>query len=495
LKIKTKTLAGTIVSLVIAAVICTLLIVTTLNVRSLNNRRQLAINLTESIFDLNRSVLDFAVKPSQQTLGKLAPVTKDINKNLSRLVGRLKNPQQEAIIKRIRGDNATVDGLILRFNTRDRSSPQSVIPVTDTEMGVLHTILLQSDDMLSASDSIRDITVRELVSAEEMVSIFGVVLVAVIALILVGITLLVITSVTKPLLELESGTEIIAAGNFDHQIAAKRNDELGRLARSFNEMANQLKDSFAALETEIGERKKVERSLEEKNEELEGFAQTVSHDIKGPIASIGIAAQTLNVLLARPIGEESMSRIEEIAKTIDSNVEKTGQLIDDILSLAEAGRVAAGTTDVGIRQIVGTILTENLWITERRGIRFEIGDDLGTIRANPTQIYQIFSNLISNAINYNDSIEPVIEVSYLGKDEAGHRYLVRDNGSGIQDDELDKIFIPFFRSRKGGTGVGLATVARIIGVYGGSIKAYNRNGPCFEFVIRDLTDSPLPKGR
>ncbi len=93
---------------------------------------------------------------------------------------------------------------------------------------------------------------------------------------------------------------------------------------------------------------------------------------------------------------------------------------------------------------------------------------------------------MSNAIEHGHSEEPVIEVSYLGDDERGaHRYLVRGNGSGIPPEELDKIYTPFYKGKTGGTGVVLTTVDKIIKVYGGEIKAYNDNGTCFEFVLKD----------
>ena len=116
----------------------------------------------------------------------------------------------------------------------------------------------------------------------------------------------------------------------------------------------------------------------------------------------------------------------------------------------------------------------------------KVGDDLGSVRANPTHIYQIFANLISNAIKHNDNENPVIEVSCLGDDEEGlHRYLIRDNGSGIPPEDLGRIFLPFVRGKTGETGIGLTTVEKIVAVYSGEIRAYNDNGACFELTLKD----------
>lgn len=123
---------------------------------------------------------------------------------------------------------------------------------------------------------------------------------------------------------------------------------------------------------------------------------------------------------------------------------------------------------------------------KERGIAVKVDDDLGSAKANPTHIYQIFANLISNAIKHNDNENPVIEVSCLGDDEEGlHRYLTRDNGSGIAPEYLGRIFLPFVKGKTGETGIGLTTVEKIVAVYGGEIRAYNDNGACFEFTLKD----------
>jgi len=92
---------------------------------------------------------------------------------------------------------------------------------------------------------------------------------------------------------------------------------------------------------------------------------------------------------------------------------------------------------------------------------------------------------MDNAIKHNAGRDLKIEVSYLGDDgDGGHRYLFRDNGSGVAPENIGKIFRPFY-SGMNETGIGLATVAKIVKVYGGSISAYNDGGACFEFVMRD----------
>lgn len=138
-------------------------------------------------------------------------------------------------------------------------------------------------------------------------------------------------------------------------------------------------------------------------------------------------------------------------------------------------------------EVVETILEERKGTIEGKGIEVAASDDLGRVVANPTHVYEVFANLIGNAIKHNENPSPTLTVSHLGDDgEGGHRYLVRDNGAGIPTEDMGKIFIPFFRGRKGETGIGLSIVEKTVKLYGGEIKVYNDEGACFEFVLRDF---------
>ncbi|MBK5094015.1 MAG: HAMP domain-containing histidine kinase, partial [Actinobacteria bacterium] len=250
-----------------------------------------------------------------------------------------------------------------------------------------------------------------------------------------------------------------------------KRDEFGSLARTFNKMAQDLSDS--------------RKELEIINAELAGFAHTVSHDLKGPLTAILIAGLTLREAINNP--EQESLEIDELLEIIEADIEKSSNLIDDILSLAEAGQIPEVVSDVDVSEIVDGVLKETAASIKEKGIKVIVGDSLGKVTANSTHIYQIFNNLLSNAIKHNDSDEPTIEVSHLGEDETGgHRYLIKDNGSGIPQEDIDKVFMPFFKGETGGTGIGLSTVEKIIKVYGGDVKAYNDNGACFEFTLRDF---------
>ena len=240
--------------------------------------------------------------------------------------------------------------------------------------------------------------------------------------------------------------------------------------------------------TDITEQRRKEEELKRINAELEVFAHTVSHDLRGPFAAIMGANLTIQNLLAIPDISKFRSDILDVAEAMDRSVAKAGALIEDLLSLAEVGQVPEDVSTVDISKLVDMVLEERGKEIRDNGIRVEISGDLGTVSANPTHMYQVFSNIIGNAIEHNTSKEPVVRIKYLGEEVAGgHRYLVKDNGEGIPPDIIDTIFLPFSKGASGGSGIGLSIVNKVISSYGGLIKVFNDNGACFEFVLNDVS--------
>jgi PAS domain S-box-containing protein len=232
----------------------------------------------------------------------------------------------------------------------------------------------------------------------------------------------------------------------------------------------------------------MEQELLRANAELRGYAHVVSHDLKAPLAAIKLAAQTLPALMIAHPGEDIEQQVEEVGETIDLYIEKSASLVNDLLTLAEAGQKPEVVEVVDVGGLVAEILDELAGETGEKGTTVRVDQDMGHVRANPTHMYQVFSNLIRNAMRHNDSDKPLVEVINGGRDGDAQRYLVRDNGQGIPADDLDRIFVPFYKGKRGDTGIGLSTVDRIVSVYDGEIRAFNDNGACFEFTIRDFQD-------
>ena len=207
------------------------------------------------------------------------------------------------------------------------------------------------------------------------------------------------------------------------------------------------------------------------------------------MASIGLATALLEERIEDLLGADGDDESTELIDSIKKNIEKAHDLITSLLSLAEIGLVPDNVESVDVGGVVGDVLEEHKAVLAEENIVVKVGDDLGHIIANPAQIHQIFANLIGNALEYARNEHTVIEISYLGGDENGNRrYLVRDNGPGIPENLMDRLFLPFVSQKIGGKGLGLAIVKAIVRTYGGRMRAYNDvNGACVEFSLRDLS--------
>ena len=232
-----------------------------------------------------------------------------------------------------------------------------------------------------------------------------------------------------------------------------------------------------------------EESLRHANVELDGYAHTVSHDLRSPLSAISLASRMLLDAVDDPAVEDIRAEVRESAEVLDRNIQKSFTLIEDLLSLAEAGQRPPEIEQVDVSEVVERVLAEHAGELEAKGFKVRVDEDLGLLSASQTQVYQVFSNLIDNALKHAESAEPLVEITRLRREDGGCRhYLVRDNGPGIPESDAADIFIPFFRRSRGPHyGIGLATVAKIVKVYGGEIKAFNDNGACFEFSLRDIS--------
>jgi PAS domain S-box-containing protein len=237
---------------------------------------------------------------------------------------------------------------------------------------------------------------------------------------------------------------------------------------------------------DVTRRKRYEDALEKANAELEVYAHTVSHDLKNPIQTVMLACGGVQTLAGSGENGDSAEMLVGLADAAIAGAQRANRLIEDLLLFAESGQVPKDVCQVEVSEKVREVLSEKESDISERGIRVRMDADMGQVVAAPTHIYQLFANLVTNAIRYNDSRHPEIEIKYFSSVNGdGHRYLVRDNGSGIPSDLLDSVFVPFSRGKNGETGIGLSIVEKIVKVYGGSIEAYNEGGACFEFTLHD----------
>lgn len=234
------------------------------------------------------------------------------------------------------------------------------------------------------------------------------------------------------------------------------------------------------------ERRVVERTaqLAAANHELEAFSYSVSHDLRAPLRHINGFAGTL----IEDHGSQLVPEAQQQLKRIQEGTRKMSRMIDDLLNLARLDRHSMALRMTSLNSLVESVVQEMKSETAERRIEWRIGS-LPSIDCDAGLIQQVFANLLSNAVKYTRRRErAVIEIDQSTID--GQRMLfVRDNGAGFNPKYADKLFGAFQRLHSDqefeGTGVGLATVQRIIRKHGGRIwaEAEANKGATFYFTL------------
>jgi chemotaxis family two-component system sensor kinase Cph1 len=236
--------------------------------------------------------------------------------------------------------------------------------------------------------------------------------------------------------------------------------------------------------------------LAQKNEEMEQFLNTVSHDLKSPVVTcLGLTGMLREDVKAGRVDEsvDSIDRIERSAT-------RMRQLIEDLLNLSRIGKVRFELVDVDADTLLHSIGDEFKPRFEKLGAAFDIETKLPHVLADARWMTEVFENLITNAMKYGcDNPQPRITVGCVST-EKEHQFYVRDNGNGIDPAHHAQILEPFRRLRtdKEGSGMGLAIVVRIVRMHGGRIWIESKPGQGATFwislPIRDLTPSAATVG-
>jgi len=232
---------------------------------------------------------------------------------------------------------------------------------------------------------------------------------------------------------------------------------------------------------DITERIATRRQLQQANRELDAFVSTVSHDLRSPLTPLIGFADLLEERYGAQLDKLGLDCIAEIKKS----AEKMLALLEDLLSLSRVGQLKEPDSVLDVTRIAEDVLMELADKVLEKQAQVKISH-LPGIRLPEPLLSDLFRNLINNALKYAVPYDPLVEV--LGYRIADRiRYLVVDHGPGIKVSEQDEIFEPFHRGNNSrgisGTGIGLATVAKIARVYGGNTWVEETAGGGATFVI------------
>ncbi|HEY4060552.1 MAG TPA: ATP-binding protein [Puia sp.] len=291
--------------------------------------------------------------------------------------------------------------------------------------------------------------------------------------------------IQKGLNEILLSARAVTRGDFSHKAKAFSRDEIGILANNFNKMADEL-ERLEAENREVNNllEKKVRlrtSEIESKNKELEQFAYVASHDLQEPLRTISGFVELLQKDYRGRLNGNADIYLDYLSNASD----RMKTLISDLLEYSRIGREKEAML-VDCNKILGEVLADLDKSIQESGAQVDV-HPLPVIRAYPTELKLLFQNLITNSIKFRQSGR-VPEVTIEAAPEKGNwKFTVTDNGIGIEEQFLERIFIIFQRlhnrSQYTGSGIGLAHGKKIAELHGGRIWAESEPGKGSRFIF------------
>jgi signal transduction histidine kinase len=315
----------------------------------------------------------------------------------------------------------------------------------------------------------------------------------------IGIVIYIARRMTQPLNELIAVTRRVASGDLSASLASRSSDEIGELTEVFNQMTTSLRshesdllESARTLETKVGERT---RELQEANARLQeldrlktSLVSNASHELRTPLTSIKVHVKNLLDGVTGALGSDQIESLDRV----HVNVERLRSLIDDLLDLS---RLQTGLGDVkqeavSLDNLVNEALQSLRFFSEQKHLSMTAAfpTSFPPISADREKLRRILTNLIHNAIKFT-SEGGRVHIEAHRHDAKAITMVVEDSGCGIAPEDLDKVFLPFYRSpahvtQFRGSGLGLSITKELIELHHGAIWVESLVGKGSRFHVR-----------
>jgi PAS domain S-box-containing protein len=259
----------------------------------------------------------------------------------------------------------------------------------------------------------------------------------------------------------------------------------------------QAEEKIIQLNTELEQRVRQRTAqLEAANQELEAFSYSVSHDLRGPLRHINGFVD----LLAKNVQNKLDEKGRHYLATVKDATQRMDRLIGDLLAFSRMGRSEMLHATVDFERLVKTVIADLGPDWQGREVKWQVGS-LPAVHGDSAMLKVVLVNLLTNALKFTRQRErAVIEINSVGEKSSEQTLYVRDNGVGFDMQYAHKLFGVFERlhasKEYAGTGIGLATVQRIIHRHGGRVWAEGKinEGATFYFSLpHAVPEKPLPK--
>jgi len=287
------------------------------------------------------------------------------------------------------------------------------------------------------------------------------------------ILFLLVWRFTRPIANLSNAARSIAAGDLSVRVPDEhRTDEIGQLAWNFNEMTAEL-EKARALELQLREA--------EKSAVIGRLGSAIAHEIRNPLNYINLTLDHLRAKFTPMDGREA--EYTKLIGQLKVEVARINQQISDFLNYSRPAK--ANLQPIDARRVVD----DSLRLIEAQAAENDIRigvvehEDVPRIMGDPEFLRSVFNNLFINAVQAMGSSGGNLNIKIL-PDDGFVRFDVKDTGAGISEENLSKIFEPYFSTKETGTGLGLAIVQKIVDIHGGTIDVESREGDGATFTVR-----------